>query len=62
MVRLVCSIFMTYVFFRQLQIRKNLCRPQLSLSMGANSSVQVANAFPTDVWVRVNSERILVRK
>ena len=28
--------------------------------MGATSSVEVANAFPSDVWVRVDSERVLV--
>ena len=30
--------------------------------MGASSSVEVANAFPSDVWVRVDSERVLVKK
>ena len=34
---------------------------QPSQPQGANIIVIVANAFPSDVWVRVDSERVLVR-
>ena len=29
--------------------------------MGAGGSVQVANAFPADLWVRVDAEKVRVR-
>ena len=36
------------------------CQISLLQRMGSNESAQVCNAFPTDVWIKVDAEKVTV--